>query len=340
MALSHVRLVLVSAFAAAAVTAAADLNVVTTLPDLASLVKEVGGTHVQVSSIVTGARDPHRIEAKPSFMARARSANLWLAVGLELEVAYEGLILEGSGNRNIRVGAPGHAYVSDWVRVRDVPSGTVSRAQGDMHPYGNPHVWLDPYNGRAIAVRLAEKMGTLDKANAGYYKDRADDFVKRVDVAMFGQAAVAKFGGSTLWKWDDDNTLLASMKEKGGDGMLAGWAGKMRPFWKWNIVTYHRSWNYFAYRFGLKVVGELEPKPGLDPTPGHMAGLIQTMKSQRVKAILQEPFYSRRSADFVARETGASVVVAPGSVGHEAAASTYIAMFDAIVNRLAAALGK
>src|SRR5688572_25045563 len=122
----------------------ADLNVVTTIPDLASLVKEVGGTKVTVASIVTGARDPHRIEAKPSFMSRAAGAHLWLAVGLELEVGYEPLILEGSRNGRIRVGAPGHVYVSQWVKVRDVPAGAVNRSQGDIHPYGNPHVWLDP----------------------------------------------------------------------------------------------------------------------------------------------------------------------------------------------------
>ena len=318
----------------------ADLNVVTTIPDLASIVKEVGGAKVSVSSIVTGARDPHRIEAKPSFMSRAASAHLWLAVGLELEVAYERLIIEGARNNRIRVGAPGHVYVSQWVRVRDVPAGTVTRAQGDLHPYGNPHVWLDPFNGRLISVKLAEKMGALDRANAAYYKDRAEEFVDRLDKAMFGPAVVAKFGGFNLWQWDNEDKLVENLRAKGALDELGGWAAKMRPFWKSPIITYHRSWNYFAYRFGLKIAGELEPKPGLDPTPGHLAGVIRTIKEQNVKVILQEPFYSKRNADFVARQTNATAVVAPGSVGHEAAAKDYISLFDTIVGRVSAALGK
>lgn len=321
-------------------TVRADLNVVTTIPDLASIVKEVGGAKVSVASIVTGARDPHRIEAKPSFMSRAASAQLWLAVGLELEVAYERLILEGSRNGRIRVGAPGHVYVSQWVKVRDVPSGTVSRAQGDIHPYGNPHVWLDPYNGRLIALRLAEKMGSLDRANAKYYQDNAEEFVKRLDNAMFGAAVVGKFGGSNLWQWDNEDKLVSNLRDKGALDELGGWAAKMRPFWKSNIITYHRSWNYFAYRFGLKIVDELEPKPGLDPTPGHIAGVIRTVKDQKVKVILQEPFYSKRNADFVARQTSATAVVAPGSVGHESAVKDYIELFETIVGRVTAALGK
>jgi ABC-type Zn uptake system ZnuABC Zn-binding protein ZnuA len=331
---------LLALFGSLAAVASADLNVVTTIPDLASIVKEVGGSKVSVSSLIVGARDPHRLEAKPSFMSRASSAHLWVAVGLELEVGYEPLILEGARNPRIRVGAPGHVYVSQWSKIRDVPAGSVSRAQGDVHPYGNPHLWLDPYNGRQIALRLAEKMGSLDKANAAYYKDRAEDFVKRLDVAMFGTANVNRFGGSVLWQWDNEDKLVPNLREKGALDELGGWAAKMRPYWTSPIVTYHRSWNYFAYRFGLKVAGELEPKPGLDPTTGHIAGVIKLVKNQNVKVLLQEPFYSKRNADFVARQTGATVVVAPGSVTHEPAAKDYISLFDTIVNRVTAALGK
>ncbi|HRK22415.1 MAG TPA: metal ABC transporter substrate-binding protein [Fimbriimonadaceae bacterium] len=320
--------------------ARADLNIVTTTADLASIAQSVGGAKVRVSSIVTGARDPHRIEAKPSFMSRARSADLWLAIGLELEIGYERPILDGSGNGKIRVGGPGHVYVSQWARVRDVPSGAVTRAQGDIHPFGNPHIWLDPYNGRSIALRLGEKMGALDPGNAATYKSNAAAFARKLDEAMFGEALVGKFGGDTLWGWDDGDKLVSNLRDKGALDQLGGWAAKMRPFWGKPIVTYHRSWNYFAYRFGLKIVAELEPKPGLEPTPGHIAGVIKTVEAQGVKVLLQEPYYSKRSAEFVASRTSASAVVAPGSVGHESAARDYITLIDAIVSRVSAAMAK
>lgn len=337
---TNLKLSLVLIGLGAVVAARADLNIVTTTADLASIAQAVGGSKVRVSSIVTGARDPHRIEAKPSFMSRARSADLWLAIGLELEIGYERPILDGSGNAKIRVGGTGHVYASQWARIRDIPAGAVTRAQGDIHPYGNPHLWLDPHNGRTIALKLADKMGTLDRTNAALYKANAAAFAKRLDEAMFGDALVAKFGGDDLWTWDDSDKLVPNLREKGALDQLGGWAAKMRPFWGKPIVTYHRSWNYFAYRFGLKVVAELEPKPGLEPSPGHTAGVIKTIEAQGVKAILQEPFYSKRNAEFVAQRTGATAVVAPGSVGHEAAARDYIALFDTIVGRLSAAMGK
>ncbi|MBI5707635.1 MAG: zinc ABC transporter substrate-binding protein [Armatimonadetes bacterium] len=316
------------------------VNVLTTLPDLAALAKEVGKEKVSVSSLIVGSRDPHRLEAKPSYINKAANADLFMAVGLELEVAYEQPILDGSANSKIQPGQPGHVYVGDWVTVRDVPQGGVTRAQGDMHPYGNPHVWLDPYNGRLIAAKLAERLGTIDKANAAAYKANAEDFSHRLDVAMFGSALVGKVGGATLWQWDNENKLVPNLKEKGMLDELGGWCNKMRPFWKSQIVTYHRSWNYFNYRFGLKVAAELEPKPGLDPTPGHVAAVIRTVQEDRIKLILQEPFYSTKNGEFVKSRTGATLVVAPGSVGQDPAAKDYIGLFDTIVSRVASALGK
>jgi ABC-type Zn uptake system ZnuABC Zn-binding protein ZnuA len=293
-----------------------------------------------VSSVIVGARDPHRLEAKPSFISRAAGADLWLATGLELELAYEVPILRESRNPKIQIGAPGHVYSSDWVKIREIPTGAVTRAQGDLHPYGNPHIWLDPYNGRTIALKLADKMGSLDKANADSFDANAKAFVNRLDDAMFGSALVNKFGGATLWQWDNDDKLVANLKEKGADSQLGGWAAKMRPYWKSPIVTYHRSWTYFAFRFGLKVIDELEPKPGIDPTPGHVGAVIKEVTDQHVKVILQEPFYSPRTANFVAQKTGASAVIAPGNVGHTPGAKDYISMFDEIVGKVSAAMGK
>jgi ABC-type Zn uptake system ZnuABC Zn-binding protein ZnuA len=314
------------------------LKVVTTLPDYASIVKEVGKDRVEVTSIVVGARDPHRIEAKPSFMSRAASADLWVANGLDLEIAYEHAIIEGSRNTRIRPGTKGHAYVGDWVKVIDRPAGAVTRAQGDIHPYGNPHVWLDPYNGRVIASKLGEVLGDLEPANAAFFKANAQGFVSRLDAAMFGQACVDKIGGANLWQWDSENQLIPNLKERSAEQLLGGWAARMRPFWKQPIVTYHRSWVYFAFRFGLRVVAELEPKPGIEPTPGHVANVIKIIQQTGARAILQERFYSTRNGKFVEARTGATLVVVPGSVSHEPAASDYIALIDTLVNRVADAM--
>lgn len=331
---------LVLLFAGVVSSFAAKLKIITTLADLASIAQAVGGDRVSVSSIINGVRDPHRLEAKPSYMSRASSADLWVAVGLELELGYEPPILEGSGNAKIQRGRPGYVAVADWVPVLEKPTGTVTRAQGDLHPYGNPHVWLDPYNGRIIAEKLAERMGQLDRAAAGYFEENAKKFVRRLDEAMWGAALVNKFGGDALWQWDNQDKLVANLTDKGALNLLGGWAAKMRPFWQQPIVTYHRSWVYFAYRFGLKIVAELEPKPGIDPTPGHIASVMRVMQDRKVKAILQEPFYSTKSGEFVAGRTGASLVIAPGSVAHDPSVKDYIGLFDLLVSKVSAALGR
>lgn len=333
------NLALFALIAASLSAHAKTLKVVATTADLASIVQAIGGSRVSVTSIVTGARDPHRIEAKPSFMSRAAGADLWVAIGLDLEAAYEQAILEGSRNSKIQPGRPGHAYVSEWCRVLDKPVGRVTRAMGDIHPYGNPHVMLDPYNGRAVAVKLAERMGKLDPANASEYKDRVEAFVDRLDRAMFGPALVEKLGGPKLWQWSTAGDLSDELRRAGALGSLGGWAGKMERLRGRPIVTYHRSWVYFASRFGLRIVAELEPKPGIDPTPGHVASVIRTVEQHGVRAIVQERYFSTRNANFVAQRTGAKVVVVPSSVGHEAAASDYIAMFDTIVTRISSAMG-
>jgi zinc/manganese transport system substrate-binding protein len=312
------------------------IKIVTTTPDLASIASSVGGKNVSVSSILSGARDPHRIEAKPSFMSRASSADLFIAIGLELEIGYEQPILEGSRNGRIQVGAPGHIYASDWTYILDKPTGAVSRAMGDIHPYGNPHIWLDPYNGRTIAIRLEEKLSKMDPKNASQYQSNLNAFVNRLDSAMFGAALVGKFGGTKLWDWQRSGTLAKQLSTNGGT--LGGWAAAMAPLAGKPIVTYHPSFSYFASRFGIRVIDELEPKPGLDPTPGHLAEVIRSIDANSVKVIMQESFYSSRQAQLVASRTGAKVVVVPQNVGHDSGANDYIALFDVIISRISGAL--
>ncbi len=315
---------------------AANLTVVTTTEDLAAIARSVGGANVTVSSIVKGVRDPHFIDAKPGDMSKLRGADLFILVGLDLEVGYESALIQGSRNTKIAIGRPGHLYSSDGISVLDKATAAVSRSQGDVHPNGNPHYWLDPYNARIIATTMAERMAKLDSGNASGYRTRATAFVRSVDNAMFGSAPVSAIGADKLWSWSTSGNLSAQVRTAGQP--LGGWAAKMEPYRGQSIVTYHKSWNYFAKRFGLKVVDELEPKPGISPTPGHIAQVVRTIGAENVRIILQEPFYSTRSGQTVASRTSAKLVVAPLSVGHTATANDYVSLMDSVVSLVSAAL--
>ncbi|MEQ1821612.1 MAG: metal ABC transporter substrate-binding protein [Fimbriimonadaceae bacterium] len=324
----------IAALAALSTTASANLKVVTTTSDLASIASAIGGSHVSASSLINGARDPHRLEAKPSYMSRAASADVFIAVGLELEIGYEPPILDGSGNRRIAVGSAGHIYASDFAYVLEKPSGGVTRADGDIHPYGNPHVWLDPYNGRLIAAGIAARFEKLDKANTADYQSNLKNFQNRLDSAMFGSALVSKFGGPKLWQWHNAGDLRSEIAKAGAAKDLGGWLEKMLPLAGTPIVTYHRSLSYLANRFKFKVVEELEPKPGLEPTPGHLSSVIKSASSDGVKAIVQESFYATKHAQLVATRIGAKVIVIPQNVGQMPGTGDYISLFDVIVSKL------
>jgi zinc/manganese transport system substrate-binding protein len=314
------------------------LRVVTSTQDLGSIVKAIGQERVQVTSIVTGARDPHKIQAKPSYMSLLRDADLFIAIGLDLEVGWESAILQGSRNSAIRIGGRGHYYASTGVPVLDKPA-VVSRALGDVHPYGNPHIWTDPYNARIMARGIANKLAELDPSNAPFYRTSANRFIEQIDRKMFGPALVERVNAETLWEWQSRGVLLSELRSRNLSGQLGGWASTMEPLRGTPVITYHRSLNYFAHRFGLEIVAELEPKPGIDPTPGHLASVVQIAKQRQVKVILQEPYYSTRHGEFVASRVGARVVIIPLSVGNVPEAVDYISLIDTLVSRVSSALG-
>jgi zinc/manganese transport system substrate-binding protein len=314
------------------------LNVVTTTTNLTSIAEAVGGDHVNVSAISTGKEDPHYVAAKPSYMLKARKADLWIRIGLELEIGYEGLILEGSRNPKIRVGAPGHLDASEGIARLEVPRLKVSRSMGDVHPLGNPHYWLDPYNGRIIARNIARRLKQLDREHSADYDRNLAAFLLKLDSAMFGSKPVEAVGGEKLWKMQSDGSLDTYLK----DHSLSpdGWLAKLKPYEHAKIVTYHRSWPYFMRRFHLDDVAELEPKPGIPPGPGHILEVINTMKSEKVGIILMETFYNRADAEGVAEKTGAKVVVVATAVNAQPEADNYVDMLDNIVTRLSSALSE
>jgi ABC-type Zn uptake system ZnuABC Zn-binding protein ZnuA len=326
----------ISSFGAAFCMAADKLNVVTTTTNLASIAEAVGGGHVSAVSIGGGDEDPHFIQAKPSFMMKAHKADLWICVGMELEIGYEGLILQGSRNPRIQVDTPGYLDASEGVLKLEVPTEKVTRAMGDVHPLGNPHYWLDPYNGRIIAENICRRLKQLAPQHTDDYDRNLAAFLLKLDNAMFGEKLVTAIGGQRLWQMELSGTLDNFIKDNDATLSLDGWVAKMKPFEHAKIVIYHRSWPYFFHRFNLDDAAELEPKPGIPPGPGHILEVINTMKAQNVKVILMEPFYDKRDADAVAEKTGAKVLVVPNSVDSQV--KDYIAMLDNVVIKLSDAL--
>ena len=289
---------LAAGFLSPTLAQAKNLNVVTSTTDMAALTQEVGGDKVNVDSIAKGYQDPHFVEAKPSFLLKLRQADLLISVGLQLEIGWLPPLITQSGNPRIQVGAGGYLDASQFAQILEIPQGTVTRAEGDVHPLGNPHYWLDPDNGRRIAKGIAGKLGDLDPGDAAYFQQRLQDFDKRLSAAE--------------QKWD----------------------GEMKPYRGRKVVTYHRSFPNFAQHFGLDVIGYVEPRPGIPPTPSHTLELIQLMKRENAKVVLVEPYFDLKTPQSIGRATGAQVIVYLPSVGGEKQVTNYFELFDYDINLL------
>lgn len=310
------------------------LRIVTTTSDLASIAEAVAGDHAEVSSIAGGKQDPHFLQAKPSTIMQARNADLWIRIGMDLEVGWEGPVLNGARNPSIRVGQPGHLDASADVLRKEVPEERVTRAMGDVHPSGNPHYWLDPLNGRIVAETISDRLAHLRPDHADAFRDNLAAFKRELDARMFGTELVDEMEGDRLWALLLQNALESELTKRELGDATSGWYGKLRPHAGKPILTHHRSWIYFADRFGLEIVGELEPKPGVPPSGRHLASMAERAKKKNVEVILLEPFYSRKAADLVAARSEATVVVAANSAGGSPASADYLSMLDQVVESL------
>jgi ABC-type Zn uptake system ZnuABC Zn-binding protein ZnuA len=278
------------------------LNVMTTTEDLASIAREVGGDRATVDSIARGYQDPHYVEAKPSFIFRLQRADLLIVVGRELEAGWLPPLTLQSRNAKIQPGASGYLDASLQARILDIPAGQITRAMGDVHPLGNPHYWLDPENGRVIAQAIAAKLSELRPGDRAYFDQRLADFTARLTEAQ------------------------------------KRWMSLLAPYRGVKVVTYHRSFTNLAERFGLDVIGYVEPRPGIPPSPQHTLDLINEMNRQNVKIILVEPYFDLRTPNAIGRQTGAQVVVLPPSVGGSEDVSDYFRLFNNAVNLLVNAI--
>ena len=308
------------------------LEVVTTLSFLADLARRVGGDRVHVVALADPREDPHYVQPRPTLMQRAREADVFVELGLQLDL-WAGKVVEGSGNPRIQTGQPGRVIASAGIATLELPE-VLSREWGDVHPFGNPHVWLDPLNAKDVAANIAHALERVDTDPEAGYSKRLAAFEGEIDAALFGPALVEEVGGKMLTRQARKGTLGTWLAEKKLSEKLGGWLARAAPLRGRPVVTYHKSWVYFARRFGLEVAVEIEEKPGISPSARHRDLVVDTIRKKGVKTILQEVFYERGAADYLARETGAKVVVVPIDVGESVGTKSYFEMVDLVLARL------
>ena len=287
-----------------ATTAQAKLNVVATTSDLAAIAKEIGGEKITLTTLAKATEDPHFVDAKPSFILKLNHADVVIEGGAELEIGWLPALLDQSRNEKIVAGAPGHVNCAKGLQLLDVPA-TLDRSRGDIHAAGNPHFAISPANGRIIAQTIADGLAQNDPANAETYRANLKTFITALDAKM------------------------------------TEWQQALAPFKGRSLVAYHDSWPYFARDFGLKIEIFLEPKPGIPPTPSHLAEVIMKMKEENAHVIIVDVYLNRRTADTVARSTDATVVpVTQFPSGLKGTEGGYIELEDYLVKSLAAALAE
>jgi zinc/manganese transport system substrate-binding protein len=284
-------------------SAQASLRVVTTTTDLKALVEAVGGEHVRVQSICKANQDPHYVQARPSFMVTLRDADLLVHVGLDLEIGWLPLLVDGARNPKIRAERAGSLNLGESIKVLGVPA-TTDAALGHLHPSGNPHYWLDPVRFRSLVPVVAQRLIELMPAQTKSLQQRADAYGAKLDRA------------------------------------IVGWAKRMAPLKGIKVLTYHDTFLYFLKRYGLIGAGVLENKPGVPPSPRHLARLIQQARSEKIPLLLHESFHNRKPSGLVADRSGAQLVVLPVSVGAEPGTQGYIRLIDRLVERLVTKAGR
>jgi zinc/manganese transport system substrate-binding protein len=286
---------------AVALSADATLNIVATLPDFGAIARTIGENKVAVIVLAKPTEDPHFVDARPSFVVSLRNADVLIDGGAELEIGWLPPLLQNARNPKIDIGKPGRVVASQGIRLMNVPAN-VTRAAGDVHALGNPHFMTDPIIAKAVAQHIAQSFSAVDPANAATYEGNYRKF---------------------------EATINAKLQE---------WGGALLPFKGQHVVAYHDSWPYFAHRFGINIDIFLEPKPGIPPSPSHLAEVITQMKGQNIKAIIVEPFQDKKVAEKVAGATGAKVVEFAQFPGGLPGTDSYVKLIDTLVSRLAVAL--
>jgi zinc/manganese transport system substrate-binding protein len=320
--------------AAPAVAAPKKIAVVTTLNVLAGIARDVGGDRVSVRALAKANQDPHTLVAKPTFKVAAKNAKLFVEIGLGLDT-WASAVTDASGNPEIQLGQKGRVVASEGVVTRELPT-TLSKAWGDIHPYGNPHVWLDPVNVKQMATNIAAGLTRVDPDGKDTYAANLKAFTTKVDDQLYGHELVAEYGASKLERLSRRNELIDYLKTKNTYSKLGGWLKQAEPLRGLKIITYHKTWIYFCDRFGLEISGEIEEKPGIPPSQGYLATLIKKITSDKIKVLFIDTIYPTKDGQYIASKTGAKIVSSPIDVG-AAGADDYFSLISTLLARVLAA---
>jgi zinc/manganese transport system substrate-binding protein len=298
-----VALLLIS-FILTANDASAKVKIVTSVPDFASIAGEIGGDKVDVLSLAKGYQDPHFVDAKPIYVTKLNRADILVYNGLDLEVGWLPVLVTGARNSKISTrNSEGNVDASVFIaNILELPTGPIDRSMGDVHPGGNPHYMLDPRNGIAVAKGIAEKLSEIDPENASYYEENYEKFAGLLDLK--------------IKEWDKE----------------------LAPYKGTEIVSYHKNLEYLSDWAGFKEIGFIEPKPGIPPTPSHVAALIKKMEQTDVKLVIASNYYPQKTPSLIAEKTGAAFLSIPTQVEGQDGINTYFDLFDAIVGEITAAL--
>lgn len=316
------------------------LRVVATLPDYAAIAKAIGGDRISVQAIVSGEQDAHYIRPKPSFVAMVRDADVLLDTGLDLEM-WLPTVVDKSGNAKVRSGQPGYVAVAKGLTLLEKPK-VLSRSEGGVHVYGNPHITCSPANMRTVAQNITTGLIANDPHGKTAYEDGLRRFLLELDERLFGKVLVKMLGGETLAELAVQGKLYGFLETQTHEGkplidQLGGWMERMRPLRGRPIVTYHKNWVYFFRLFELEEAGTVEPKPGIPPSPNHVLGLIENMRQRDIRILLAANYFDRHQVKTVAERVNAEAVIVPLYVSGEQDVQTYFDLVDLWVNRLLSA---
>lgn len=329
-------LILIIGLSLTARSISAQIKVVTTLSSYAAIAQFVGGDRVEAHSISRGDEDAHFVKPKPSFALLLRDAGLFVTTGLDLEL-WAPVLVDKSGNRQIRDGQMGFVNASQGVPLLDVPA-TADRSAGDVHIYGNPHIFTGPLNAKIIATNIAAGLIRVDPAGTDTYESNLSAFRQEIDERLFGAELVKILGGEVLDDLTRQGRLISFLEEQSFEGQplrarLDGWLGQGSAFRDAEIVTYHKNFIYFTDTFGLKVIDYVEPKPGIPPSARHVHRLIEEIKTQQIQVLLAANYFSKQQVEAISERTGCKVVrvpLGPAEIGSE----DYFELVDLWVNEL------
>jgi zinc/manganese transport system substrate-binding protein len=332
-----VELTLLLAIGMESQAAAGQIKVITTISSYGSIAKYIGGDKVDVTSVIKGYQDAHIVRPKPSFALELARADLLVATGLDLEMWLPAL-MDAAGNRKIMSGQVGYVAASAGVQLIERPT-SLDRSEGDVHAFGNPHIYTSPLNGKVIAENIAIGLRKVAPQHADFFHANLKRFKDEIDRRLFGAELLAVLGSKTLCSLAEKGKLYDFLSSKSYKGkvllaMLGGWMKQALPLRGKKIVTYHMNWGYFARLFGIEVIGYMEPKPGIPPSPGHVASLIERMRREKVRVLFDANYFDIGKIKFAAEKSGAIPVIVALGTGGEPGMESYFDQFDIWIKRL------